>query len=60
MTALLLCATMLAASPAATKTVEGVKVPGTLEVGGTELTLNGVGVLRATIFNVKVYVVSLY
>ncbi len=60
MTRLALCLALLASAPAAARDVEGVKVPDTVVAEGTELKLNGVGLRRATIFNVKVYVGALY
>jgi Chalcone isomerase-like len=50
----------LAAAPAAARVVEGVEVPDTVSVEGARLTLNGVGLRRATMFKVKVYVGALY
>jgi Chalcone isomerase-like len=38
----------------------GVTLPDTLQVGGTPLVLNGMGIREATIFKVKVYVAGLY
>jgi hypothetical protein len=40
--------------------VEGVQVPDAITVDGAELALNGAGLRRATLFNVKVYVGALY
>jgi hypothetical protein len=48
------------ASPALARDVAGVNVPDALAVGGEELALNGAGLRRATMFNVKVYVGALY
>jgi hypothetical protein len=48
------------ALPAAAREVEGFKVPDAVTVEGTRLTLNGAGLRRATMFNVKVYVGALY
>ncbi len=53
-------AALLAAVPALARDVEGVKVPDAITVDGRELKLNGVGVRRATMFKVKVYVGALY
>ncbi|NOY93648.1 MAG: hypothetical protein GXP55_20880 [Deltaproteobacteria bacterium] len=38
----------------------GVTYPAHVSVGGTQLTLNGLGIREATIFNVDVYVAALY
>lgn len=40
--------------------LKGVTLPDTAIVGGRELSLNGIGIREATIFNVKVYVSGLY
>jgi hypothetical protein len=56
---LALCLALLAGSASA-REVEGVEVAESIPLGGTELRLNGAGVRRATIFNVKVYVGALY
>lgn len=54
-------AVALALAPSAlARDVEGVDVPEALQVEGAELALNGVGLRRATMFNVKVYVGALY
>jgi Chalcone isomerase-like len=37
-----------------------VKVPDSVNVGGADLALNGLGIRKATFLNVKVYVASLY
>ena len=50
----------LTAGPAAGRDVAGVAVPDTATVDGTALKLNGAGLRRATMFNVKVYVGALY
>jgi Chalcone isomerase-like len=57
---LAICAALLVAGPALAREVSGVNVPDAVSVGGAELKLNGVGLRRATIFNVKVYVGALY
>jgi hypothetical protein len=54
----LILAVALAASPALAKENWGVKMPDTLEVGGKQLKLNGMG-LR-TKFIIRVYVAGLY
>ncbi len=48
------------ATPAGARVVEGVDVPDTVAVEGAQLALNGVGLRRATMFKVKVYVGTLY
>ena len=60
MTRLALCLALVTAFPALARDVEGVNVPDTVSVEGTTLELNGVGLRRATMFNVKVYVGALY
>jgi hypothetical protein len=60
MTRLALCAALAFAVPALARDVAGVKVPETVAAGGAQLTLNGAGLRRATIFRVKVYVGALY
>jgi Chalcone isomerase-like len=60
MTRLALCAALLVAGPALAREVAGVEVPDTVSVEGSGLVLNGVGLRRATMFNVKVYVGALY
>jgi hypothetical protein len=42
------------------RTVHGVNLPGTIDVGGHTLALNGVGTRTATFLKVKVYVAALY
>ena len=56
---LALCLALLAGSASA-REVAGVEVAESMPLGGTELSLNGAGLRRATIFNVKVYVGALY
>ena len=53
-------ALLTAAAPAAAGQIEGVDVPETVSVDGATLSLNGVGLRRATMFKVKVYVGALY
>ena len=60
MARLALCVALFTALPALARDVEGVDVPDNVTVEGTKLALNGVGLRRATIFNVKVYVGALY
>ncbi len=60
MARLALCLALFTALPALAREVEGVDVPDSVTVEGTKLALNGVGLRRATLFNVKVYVGALY
>ncbi len=53
-------ATFLVAVPASARECEGVEMPGSVRVDGQRLTLNGMGVREATVFNVNVYVAGLY
>jgi hypothetical protein len=60
-----LTATMIAAATLSVGRVDagkraGVEMPDTITVGGATLALNGMGIRKATIFNVKVYVAGLY
>lgn len=48
------------AAPAVAAECEGVSYPDTIEVNGTQLSLNGLGVREATVFSVNVYVAALY
>lgn len=50
----------LGGAPAAARDLAGVDVPDTATLEGTALKLNGAGLRRATMFNVKVYVGALY
>ena len=59
MRSLAICLALLAGSAAA-REVEGVEVAEKISLGGADLKLNGVGLRRATVFNVKVYVGALY
>jgi Chalcone isomerase-like len=54
----LLLSLMMGAAQA--KECKGINFPDQVEVGGTHLTLNGVGVQRATFLKVDVYVGALY
>ena len=40
--------------------LEGVKMPDSVSVGGKQLTLNGMGIRKYSIFKVKVYIAGLY
>jgi hypothetical protein len=51
---------LLGALPVRALDVAGVLVPDTVTVEGAELKLNGAGLRRATMFNLKVYVGALY
>lgn len=51
---------LLSAPSAHADTCEGVTMPPTVDVDGTTLRLNGMGVREATVFNVNVYVAGLY
>jgi len=48
------------ASPASARECEGVNLPNAVTVDGTRLTLNGLGIREATMFNVNVYIAGLY
>jgi Chalcone isomerase-like len=50
----------LAAAPAHGKACKGVDFPDQMQVGGTALVLNGLGLRQATAFKVDVYVAALY
>jgi hypothetical protein len=52
--------TLLVAVPASARECEGVEMPNAVRVDGQRLTLNGMGVREATVFNVNVYVAGLY
>ncbi|MDH5491817.1 MAG: chalcone isomerase family protein [Myxococcales bacterium] len=55
------CLLVLASvSPAHARECADVRMPGTAQVDGTTLTLNGMGIREATVFNVNVYVAGLY
>lgn len=58
LTSLTLCLAM--AMPAHAAECGGVRLPDTVTVNGTALTLNGLGIREATVFNVDVYVAGLY
>jgi hypothetical protein len=49
-----------AAAVAAPHECDGVSFPERIQAGGETLTLNGLGLRKATIFNIKVYVGALY
>ena len=48
------------AAPAVARELDGVTMPDKVDVAGKPLTLNGMGVRKATFMNVKVYVAGLY
>ncbi len=50
----------LAAPALAQQECGGVRMPERMNVGGTELVLNGMGIREATVLNVDVYVAGLY
>ena len=58
--AALLTVLLLAPTASWAKSKEGVSLPDEVEYAGKKLTLNGLGVREATVFNVKVYVAGLY
>lgn len=58
--ALLLCLCLAFLGTAAAGECDGVSFPQHLQAGGETLTLNGLGLRKATIFNIKVYVGALY
>lgn len=51
---------LVLAAPASARECEGVTLPNSVRVDGQRLTLNGMGVREATVFNVNVYVAGLY
>ena len=51
---------MLSSVPVIAAECVGVTHPGKTVAGGAELTLNGLGLREATVFNVDVYVAALY
>ena len=53
-------ATLLAAAPLQSSECRGLVFPEHVQAAGTSLTLNGLGVRKATIFKVNVYVAALY
>ncbi|HEY2036987.1 MAG TPA: chalcone isomerase family protein [Steroidobacteraceae bacterium] len=59
-TALLLCAGAVLAGTAAARECDGVSFPDHIQAGGQTLTLNGLGLRKATMFGIKVYVGALY
>ncbi len=52
--------TLFAALPAHARECADVRFPDRVNVEGTSLTLNGLGIREATVFNVNVYVAALY
>ncbi|MFC1609323.1 chalcone isomerase family protein [Myxococcota bacterium] len=50
----------LSSSPAAAGKKAGVTMPGSVNVGGKKLVLNGMGIRQATVFNINVYVAGLF
>lgn len=57
---LLAAAFALVSAPTLAATCEEVEFPDRVSVGGGALVLNGLGLRKATIFNVRVYVAGLY
>jgi len=53
-------ATLGFAPPAAARECDGVSFPEHIQAGGETLTLNGLGLRKATVFNIRVYVGALY
>ncbi len=58
--ALLLCLCTGQAAAAAARECDGVSFPQSIQARGEKLTLNGLGLRKATIFGIKVYVGALY
>lgn len=58
--ALLLCLGAARPGTAAAQECDGVSFPQHIQAGGRTLTLNGLGLRKATIFGIKVYVGALY
>jgi hypothetical protein len=58
LTTMTLCLAL--AMPAQAAECGGVRMPDSVTVNGTALTLNGLGIREATVFNVDVYVAGLY
>jgi Chalcone isomerase-like len=58
--ALLLCLGAARPAAAAAQECDGVSFPEHIQAGGRTLTLNGLGLRKATIFGIKVYVGALY
>ncbi|MGH8179747.1 MAG: chalcone isomerase family protein [Steroidobacteraceae bacterium] len=58
--ALLLCVCMTPAGMAADRECDGVSFPEHVQAGGQTLTLNGLGLRKATFLGIKVYVGALY
>ncbi len=52
--------TLAFVAPASARECADVTLPNSVNVNGTPLTLNGMGVREATVFNVNVYVAGLY
>ncbi|MGH8169773.1 MAG: chalcone isomerase family protein [Steroidobacteraceae bacterium] len=59
-TALLLCLCAPCAASAASPECDGVSFPQRIQARGETLTLNGLGLRKATLFSIKVYVGALY
>ena len=59
-TAIALAVVLVSAAPALAATCQNVTFPDSVKAGNAELLLNGLGLRKATMFNVKVYVAGLY
>jgi hypothetical protein len=57
---LIACTLLFSTVPAHARVCSGVNAPATVQVAGTTLHLNGMGIREATAFQVDVYVASLY
>jgi hypothetical protein len=55
-----LSAAALASTPASAATCRDVQFPGSLKAVGADLVLNGLGIRKATLLSIKVYVAGLY
>ena len=58
--AIALAVVLVSAAPALAATCQNVTFPDSVKAGNAELLLNGLGLRKATMFNVKVYVAGLY
>ncbi|HUK09596.1 MAG TPA: chalcone isomerase family protein [Stellaceae bacterium] len=58
--AIALAVVLVSAVPALAATCQNVTFPDSVKAGNAELLLNGLGLRKATMFNVKVYVAGLY
>src|SRR6185436_2658226 len=60
MTAVALLLVLVVVAPAGARTLAGVEFPDTVDVDGTTLRLNGMGLRQATALRIKAYVGGLY